>query len=134
LSNTTERILLEEVDELMKRQIKSKTETFVAETFGKHLLQDIVRRINLSSTEPDASGVASKFALAGLDIMVTEDNHIYLLEVNANPAAPPESMVDAKFKKHLQDFFRELMDLVVGKPSPNFLLVQDILVREGLIG
>jgi Tubulin-tyrosine ligase family len=135
LSNTTERVLLTDVDELMNRQIQAKTEVFVAETFGKHLLPDIVRRINISSTDPDANGSISKFALAGLDIMVTEENHIYLLEVNANPAAPPESTVDAKFKEHLQGFFHELMDLVMGKPpSPSFLLVQDILVREGLIG
>ena len=135
LSNTTERVLLHEVDELVQRQIQAKTEVFVAETFGKHLLQDIARRINVSSADPEANGVTNKFALAGLDIMVTEDNSVYLLEVNANPAAPPESMVDAKFKQHLQGFFHELMDLVIGKPpSPSFLLVQDILVREGLIG
>ena len=135
LSNTTERVLLDELDELMSRQIKAKTEVFVAETFGKHLLPDIVRRIQISSSEPDTNGSISKFALAGLDIMVTEDNHIYLLEVNANPAAPPESTVDAKFTQHLQGFFHELVDLVTGKPPPpSFLLVQDILVREGLIG
>jgi hypothetical protein len=135
LSDATERVLLNDVDELMNRQIQAKTEIFVAETFGKHLLPDIVRRINVSSADPDANGAISKFALAGLDIMVTEENHIYLLEVNANPAAPPESMVDAKFKEHLQGFFHELTDLVMGKPPPpSFLLVQDILVREGLIG
>jgi Tubulin-tyrosine ligase family len=134
LSDSTERVLLNDVDELTNRQLQLKTEVFVAETFGKHLLPDIVRRVTVSSQDPDASGTIHKFALAGLDIMVTEEGNIYLLEVNANPAAPPESTVSDKFKHHLQDFFHELVDLVVGKPSPTFLLVQDILVREGLIG
>jgi hypothetical protein len=134
LSNSTERVLLNDVDELTNRHLQSKTEIFVAETFGKHLLPDIVRRVTVSSQDPDTNGSIRKFALAGLDIMVTEDGHIYLLEVNANPAAPPEATVSDKFKQHLQEFLHELIDLVVGKPSPSFLLVQDILVREGLIG
>jgi hypothetical protein len=134
LSTATERVLLTDVDDLTRRELQGKTEAFVAETFGKHLLIDIVRRISVSSQEPDANGFIRKFAVAGLDIMVTEDNKIYLLEVNANPASPPESTLSDSFKQHLQGFFHELIDLVVGKSSPNFLLAQDILVRENLIG
>lgn len=133
LSNSTERVMLHDVDELTSRDLQAKTEVFVAETFGKHLLPDIARRINLSVTqEPETNGMIRKFAIAGLDIMVTEDNRIYLLEVNANPAAPPESTVSDSFKEHLQGFFHSLVDLVVGKPSPEFLSVREILVRENL--
>ena len=131
LSTATERVLLQDVDELTSRNLQAKTEVFVAETFGKHLLSDMVRRVNLSaSQEPEP--LIRKFALAGIDLMVTEDNRIYLLEVNSNPAAPPERTVSDEFKEHLQGFFHSLVDLVIGQPSPNFLSVQEILVREGL--
>jgi hypothetical protein len=135
LSTSTERVLLHDIDELTSRNLQQKTERFVAETFGKHLLPDIARRITLDAQEPEnANSSIRKFAIAGLDIMVTEDNRIYLLEVNANPAAPPESTLSDSFKEHLQGFLHNLVDLVVGKPAPEFLSVRDILVREGLLG
>jgi hypothetical protein len=133
LSDATERVMLHEVDELTRREVQRKTEVFVAETFGKHLLPDMERRINQSANQEGGSNVLlRKFALAGLDIMVTEDNRIYLLEVNSNPAAPPEWTVHGTFREHLQVFLHSLVDLVVGKPSPDFLSVNEILVREGL--
>jgi hypothetical protein len=136
LSNTTERVLLHDVDELTSRGLQRKTESFVAEMFGKHLLPDMARRINLSASQDidPLSGQIRKFAIAGLDIMVTEENKIYLLEVNANPAAPPESTVTDSFKEHLKGFFHSLVDLVVGGPAADFLDVKEILVREGLAG
>lgn len=132
LSSTTERVLMDSLDELKKRNLQVKTEIFVAETFGKHLQPDLARRINLSRNEEPNSSVL-KFAVASLDIMVTEDNQIFLLEVNVNPAASPESTVDEPFKEHLKGFMHCLVDLVVGKPVPEFLSVQKILEREGLL-
>lgn len=135
MSTDTERVLLSDIDELRRRDLQKKTELFVAVTFGKHLLPDIARRISVSaSQEPEANPLIRKFAVAGLDIMVTEDNRIYLLEVNANPAAPPEETVSDSFKEHLLGFFHGLVDLVIRRPSPEFLSVQDILVREGVVG
>lgn len=131
LSTTTERVLMDSVEELKSRELEKKTEIFVAETFGKHLIPDLVRRINASHNEEPGSSIR-KFAVAGLDIMVTEDNRIYLLEVNPNPGVPSESMVDAAFKEHLKGFLHGLVDLVVGKPSPEFLSTRAILEREGL--
>jgi hypothetical protein len=133
LSTETERVLLTEIEELTRRQLQQKTKVFIAETFGKYLLPDIVRRISVSSQEPDANGFIRKFAVAGLDIMVTEDNRIYLLEVNSNPASPPLATLSSTFQKHLEGFFRELIDLVVGKPTPNFVSVHEILSRENII-
>jgi Tubulin-tyrosine ligase family len=133
LSTETERVLLTEVEELAGRQLQEKTEAFIAETFGKHLLPDIVRRISVSSQEPDANPFIRKFAVAGLDIMVTEDNRIYLLEVNANPASPPLATLSVAFQQHLEGFFRELVDLVVGRPAPNFVSAHEILARENII-
>ena len=126
LSNTTERVLIDSLDELKNRNLKAKTESFLAETFGKHLQSDMARRITISRSE-EQNTMARKFVLAGLDIMVTEDNQIFLLEVNVNPAAPSESTVDEPFKEHLKGFMRALVDLVVGKPVPEFLSAQKIL-------
>lgn len=135
LSPTTERVLLDEVEELTSRNLQNKTEIFVAEVFGKHLLPDIERRISLSDRQdPDQTGMIRKFAVAGLDIMVTEDNRLFLLEVNANPAAPQEASISDSFKEHLKGFFHNLVSLVVGNPAPDFLMAKEILVREGLSG
>jgi len=132
LSSTTERVLMDSLDELTKRNLQAKTEIFVAETFGKHLQPDLARRITLSRNE-EPNSPALKFAIAGLDIMVTEDNQIFLLEVNVNPATSPESTVDEPFKEHLKGFMHCLVDLVVGKPVPEFLSLRKILEREGLL-
>ena len=74
-----------------------------------------------------------KFAVAGLDLMLTEDNQVFLLEVNVNPAAPPPEIVSENFTKHLEGFLHDLIDLVVGAPSPNFLPARDILAKKGLL-
>jgi Tubulin-tyrosine ligase family len=131
LSDTTERCLVEDMEELKSRGIKEKTEIFVASLFVKHLLSDIRRRISISAQQEPSS--ASKFAVAGLDLMVTESNRIFLLEVNSNPAAPPAEMVTENFKNHLTGFMHDLVDLVVGQPSPNFLHAKDILKENGLL-
>lgn len=130
LSGTTERVLLDEMEELTSRGIQQKTEIFVASLFATHLLSDIRRRVSVSAQqEPTA---ASKFAVAGLDLMVTEENRIFLLEVNSNPAAPPLEMVTENFKNHLTGFMHDLVDLVVGQPSPNFRLANEILRENGI--
>ena len=131
LSDHTERCLIEEVDELVNRNIKEKMEIFVATTFVKHLISDIKRRVALGAQQEASS--ATRHAIAGLDLMITEDNRIYLLEVNSNPAAPPEPMVTASFRDHLTGFMHDLVDLVVGQPSPNFLLADEILRSNGLL-
>jgi Tubulin-tyrosine ligase family len=133
LSTETERVLLTEVDELADRQLTEMTEAFIAEAFGKHLLPDIVRRISVSAQEPETNPLIRKFAVAGLDIMVTQDNRIYLLEVNANPASPPLATLSAAFQEHVQGFFHELIDLVLGRPAPNFISAPEILARDNLL-
>jgi len=132
LSGTTERVLMNTIEELTKRQLQKKTEVFVAETFGKYLQPDLARRINISRNEEPNSPIR-KFAVAGLDLMVTENNDIYLLEVNVNPAASPEATVDEPFKDHLKSLMHCLVDLVVGNSVPEFLVAREILEREGLV-
>lgn len=131
LSDHTERCLIEDVDELVAIDLKNQMEIFVASIFVKHLLPDIKRRISLGTKQEPSS--ATKFAVAGLDLMITDDNRIYLLEVNSNPAAPPQEMVTPCFREHLTGFLRDLVDLVVGQPSNNFLSANEILRTNGLL-
>lgn len=119
LSTTTERVLLDNVEELKDRQLQTKTEAFVAALFDKHLRPEMIRGV--MKHRENTSNVIHKFSVAGLDLMVTADNRLYLLEVNNCPAAPKASTVDDSFRKHLCGFCHDLVDLVVGKPSPNFL-------------
>ena len=126
LTDTTECLLLKDVDELNSRGIKEKVELFVAKTFGSDLVKDIAGRVRLSARE-NAESVC-KFAVAGLDLMVTEENRIYLLEVNSCAAAPKESNLEEGFKQHLRDYFHDLTTLVTtGNPPPSFLSAFDIL-------
>jgi len=109
LSDSTDRVLLSDLPELMDRGVTEKLELFIAETFGKYLLSDISRRI----PPPNAHGQPIReFAVAGMDLMVTEDLRIYLLEVNVNPAAPPQTMCNASYSSHLKGFFKDLVNLV----------------------
>jgi hypothetical protein len=132
LSNTTERRLIEQVPQLKDSGFQDKLETFIAETFGKHLLPDISRRVGYSLNQNSDSKI-KQFAIAGLDLMVTAEGRIFLLEANVNPAAPPASMVDDDFLGHLTGFMQDLLNLVMGKPAPNFLSVEDILIQKGLL-
>jgi hypothetical protein len=131
LSTTTERVLLTDVEELVNRGLVDKVELFVATAFGKDFVLDIAGRIRVNADDA-SDGTIQKFAIAGLDLMVTEDNRIYLLEVNANPAAPPEHTVSEPFKEHLQGFLHDFTDLVIGKPSPHFMSAKDIMASHGV--
>ena len=126
MRDKTERKLLHEVEELAGRQ--EALELFCAKIFAK-LTPDMTRRVGYSAGEypPDIL----KFAFAGLDIMMTEDFRFYLLEVNVNPAAPPESVVPDYFKDHLVSMMGDLTNLVLGKDVGNFVLADDILKRNG---
>lgn len=130
LSNTTERVLLSDVEEL--RGMQAKVELFVAEMFAKHLMPDIARRVRYDASHSDRIGPpTNEFAIAGLDIMVTEQGRLYLLEVNKNPAAPRESTIGPEFRSHLTGFMHDLIDLVVGVDSPNFVPADAILEKHG---
>lgn len=134
-SDKTKRDLLTNVPELADKGFQDKVETFVATTFGIHLLPDMLGRVRYSASQEESEtvNVVRKFAIAGLDMMVSEDGRIYLLEVNVNPACPPPHLVDDEFKQHLTGFMQDLLDLVTGKPCHNFISVHDILERKGLL-
>ncbi len=132
LSDVTERVMMHNVPELVERQMQPKVELFVAQLFGKHFVPDMVRRVRFTvNQDDDGTSQVRKFAIAGLDIMVTDDDRLYLLEVNVGPSAPPEHTVEGEFRDHLVGFMSDLVSLVLGKPSPNFVSTQDILQRNG---
>jgi Tubulin-tyrosine ligase family len=136
----SERRLLQDVPELVERKLQQKVELFAAQTFAKHLHSDIERRIALSASameeQNDAANGCSvlphKFALAGLDLMVTEDDRIYLLEVNVNPGAPPAETVPVDVQDHLIGFLYDVVKVVTGGGSSsamNFSSTDEILRR-----
>mmetsp|Transcript_13177 Transcript_13177/g.31013 ORF Transcript_13177/g.31013 Transcript_13177/m.31013 type:complete len:514 (+) Transcript_13177:30-1571(+) len=126
ITETFHRTLLQDEPELVERNLGAKVESFVATAFDA-LRQDMERRIVVSAETLEEENLNSrgcmvlphKFAVAGLDLMVTEDERIYLLEVNVNPAAPPPATVPTNFQCHLIDFFRDTMHLVTSRRNSN---------------
>ncbi|KAG7362726.1 tubulin-tyrosine ligase family protein [Nitzschia inconspicua] len=141
---SVERKQVGEEPELLERNLHKKCELFAAKIFDKHLRPDIERRIALSASAMEEENAESmhtmviphKFVVAGLDLMVTEDERIYLLEVNVNPSAPDAESVSADFQKYLLDFQNDLLELVVTKgdsakhPNSSFLSARSILERK----
>lgn len=125
LRDTTERVLLHQVEELAEQQ--KALELFCSNIIS-HLTPDMTRRVAYSDGEYPSD--IQKFAFAGLDIMMTEDMRFYLLEVNVNPAAPPETCVTDHFKDHLVGLMSDLTNLVLGKHAPNFVLTDVILEQN----
>ena len=139
LADTTERLLLHEVEELVERNLQAKVETFVAQIFGEHFVPDMARRISYSAQQDEAAGTAAvdgvdirKFVMAGLDIMVTSDERLYLLEVNVNPAAPSADNLSETFQNHLVEYMKDVLHLLVDgrNASPNFVSCQSILAQR----
>jgi hypothetical protein len=139
ITETLKRKLLQDEPELVKRKLGAKVESFVA-TAVEALRPDMERRIVMSAEALEGENENSrgctvlphKFAIAGLDLMVTEDERIYLLEVNVNPAAPPPETVPGEFQSHLTGFFRDTMELVTsrGESALNtFYSTQTVLQR-----
>jgi hypothetical protein len=132
-STTTERVLMHTVPEIAETRLQDKVEAFVASVFAKHLLPDISRRVGFSLSQDSETdhhhAPIRRFVVAGLDLMVTVDHKIFLLEANVHPAAPPENTVDAAFREHLTGFLSDVVELVMGGSPPNFLSARDILSR-----
>ena len=120
-NSSIDRDLMENIPELC--ELQGKVEAYVADIFGKHLADDIARRVAMSAGDAEPE-VYQKFALAGLDIMMTEDHRFYLLEVNVNPTIPPPEVLTTPFQEHLCGFMGDAVDLLVGKASENFVSVR----------
>lgn len=139
ITETFDRNLLQDEPELVQRNLSAKIESFVARAF-EALRPDMERRIVMSAETLEGENENSrgcmvlphKFAIAGLDLMVTEDERIYLLEVNVNPAAPPSETVPTEFQSHLTGLFRDTMELVTsrrGIMGSNFYSTQSVVKR-----
>jgi hypothetical protein len=144
MDSSAERRKLSEEPELVQRNLAKKVELFAAQTFAKHLRPDIERRIALSASAMEEENhetnrwmvLPHKFVVAGLDLMVTEDERIYLLEVNVNPSAPSPETVSENFRDYLVSFLKDLMELVTTRgasgnsPGSRFLPVESILQQK----
>jgi hypothetical protein len=144
--DSSERRLLHDVPELVDCKMQQKVELFAAQAFAMHIHPDIERRIAISAkaTEAEqldeshnssANGMIAqpeKFSLAGLDLMVTEDGRIYLLEVNVNPGVPPLENIPVDIQDHLVGLLDDLITLVTAggtKATVNFTTTDEILKR-----
>ena len=141
---TAERKLIREEPELLERKLNKKVELFAAQIFSKHLRSDIERRIALSASAMEEDNAESgksmvvphKFVVAGLDLMVTEDERIYLLEVNVNPSAPTREFVSPQFQTYLLNFQSDLLELVTTRggsakwENSRFVSTETVLKRK----
>lgn len=125
-SETTERTLLTRVPELA--HLQQELERFLAGAM-QSFMPDIKRRVEYSASQETSPPLADirKFAIAGVDIVMTEEGRFYILEFNVNPAAPPQDVTSQLFKEHLVGWMNDLIDLIMGKPSPNFVNIYDIV-------
>ena len=139
ITETFDRKLLQDEPELVQRNLSAKVESFVAKAF-EALRPDMERRIVMTAETLEGENDNSrgcmvlphKFAIAGLDLMVTDDERIYLLEVNVNPAAPPPETVPIELQSHLTGLFCDTMELVtsrLGVADSNFSSTQTVLQR-----
>ena len=134
-SSNSERLLLEQIPELVERnhQLQGKLERFLADTFGRRLLPDMARRVHYYGGTVSTAAIPSditlrKFTLAGLDLMVTADYRIFLLEVNVNPVAPCKGDEPSIIlREHTQSLLRDLAHLAVGNPTEHFVSASSIL-------
>jgi hypothetical protein len=144
MDSTSERKLIHEEAELLERGLNKKCELFAAQVIDKHLRPDIERRIAISAAATEEENKESlrsmvlphKFVVAGFDLMVTEDERIYILEVNVNPSAPAPETISPDIKAYLFKFERDLLELVTTRgasaksPDSCFLSTQSILQRK----
>lgn len=110
----TGRYVLEEVQELVELDMGQKLVSFV-HSIIQSISSDISRRIN---DDKRSRGIDEnptnlrRMAFAGIDVMCDTNGRLYLLEVNVNPAAPPQMFVSKLFKTHLCQLCRDFVELL----------------------
>ncbi|KAJ1458580.1 hypothetical protein M885DRAFT_513089 [Pelagophyceae sp. CCMP2097] len=62
-------------------------------------------------------GEGRAFGITGVDLMVTPGGELYVLELNASPAAAPEATITAEHKAHLVTFAKRLVALLASDDS-----------------
>lgn len=122
-SDHTQRCLLHQVPELVQLGIQTKLEYFMADIFGNYLVSEMNHQIQTTPPSHDdndkplpihsTSSSYCQFAIAGVDIMVNEQGDLFILEVNVNPAAPPEHVIEESFQIHLIQFMKQLLLMVL---------------------
>lgn len=143
----TERRLLDEMPELVDAGVRDLLEDFLARLF--HGLREELASGASDETPFDVGGgvSVSRFAVAGVDVMIEERPgsrllEPVLLEVNAHAAAPPEEVLSLAFRDHMVGFVSDLVRTVLredevedddsrGKHGSrnNFVSVNEILLR-----
>lgn len=127
----TTRCLLHDVQELNKSNIQEQLELFLARAFGVHLIPEMTDRVRNSYTDDKKSdSPITKHAMAGVDIMMDAHFNFWILEVNVNPAAPPEEVLTPQpstisdtmhykmdFRHHLIGFMTDFFSLLLHRST-----------------
>lgn len=122
---TTERLLLHEEPQLAP--YKDALEAFIMKMMHElepNLRRHVLQQRNAATMDNENSTDSSymhQFAMAGIDIMMTEMGQFYVLEFNVNPAAPPQKEVSRDFEHHLIKLMSSLIRLVVSPSSDDVL-------------
>ena len=126
-SDTT-RCLLTDVPELLT--FSDRVAAFMTTLFGTYLRPEIVEnaRVDVEGIRGGAEEVRS--CLAGVDLMIDSGECVKLLEINVNPAAPPENVVGGEFRDHLVTFGRELVTVTKGEESGKFERIAFVKLGE----
>ena len=77
------------------------------------MLRDALGGAARGATRRGVSGEDASFGIAGVDVMVDPAGRLYVLEVNASPAAPPPETISSEHAEHLAGFVRDLSRLLV---------------------
>jgi hypothetical protein len=57
----------------------------------------------------------SAFGISGIDLMATQDGRIFVLELNASPAAAPPDTITEEHRQHCSSFARSLLKLLASE-------------------
>ena len=77
------------------------------------VLRDALGGAARGATRRGVSDEDASFGIAGVDVMVDPAGRLYVLEVNASPAAPPPETISSEHAEHLAGFVRDLSRLLV---------------------
>lgn len=111
----TERMLLDEVEELSGESVQSTITNLMTTTFAAiqssiqaHFSPDIYCEQN----DSECLLTMSELAIAGVDLMMDANLNAKIVELNNNPAMPsPQKHMSPKYKQHLIEFVSNIIQL-----------------------
>jgi hypothetical protein len=111
----TERLLLEEVEELSGAGVHTTITYLMVSTFlaiQSSIQAHCSPNICTSPADGDIPLALSEMAIAGVDLMMDANLDAKIVELNNNPAMPaPQKRMSSKYKQHLIEFVSHIVQL-----------------------